>query len=151
MKYNINDLVAKANSVSLPTAHVSHGGGNVLSFGIVCSASNGKRLSFSKALADHLALDDTAYITPLVEEGLILITGKPVFNNAYECGLRGSDKKLSYRANVVNALIDSFSLDFGTHVSRAFNKIEIFEHNGVPVASIQLTEPANTESDGANV
>ena len=138
---NFESLIAKAKSVKLPTSISVSGGSSTYSFGIVNSSSNGKRMSFSKALVAKLNLNDTVFITPLVDDGKILVVGQKLFDATYECGLRGDSRKTSYRAGVVKEIVNAFHLDFGSHVSMTFTNIEFFEHEGVTVASIKLTEP----------
>lgn len=154
MVKNRMSTIAKAQKVSLPSITSTSGGSGIYSFGIVNSKNNGKRLSFSKALAEKLELDAEAYITPIVEDGEILVMASKMFDSSFECGLRGEDKKLSYRAGVVEALVELFRLDFGKHVSMSFSKIDFFQHEGVTVAAIQLADPIaaeDVESEGDDV
>ena len=135
---NINSTLTKAQSLSLPTiTSISHGSSK-FSFGIVNSKRNGKRLSFSKALCEKLELTNNAYITPVKEDGAIIVAGSKIFES-YKCDLRGSDKKLSYNSGVVETLTELFSLDFSKHVSMSFGQIEFDDHEGVPVAVITLS------------
>ena len=145
MKNNKLDIIKKAQAVSLPAINTTSRGNCRYSFGIVNSPNNGKRLSFSKALAEKISLDKCAHITPLAEDGKILVAGSKIFES-YECNLRGDDKKISYCAGVVETLTEIFSLDFSQHVSMSFNNIEFDEHEGVAVAVIALTNPVSTRS-----
>ena len=148
---NINSTLTKAQSLSLPTiTSISHGSSK-FSFGIVNSKRNGKRLSFSKALVAKLELEDTVYITPVKEDGVIILAGTRLFD-CYSCDLRGDDKKISYSSGVVEALTEIFGLTFGKHVSMSFNSIEFDEHEGVPVAIVTLSSSASTVSaEGSDV
>ena len=146
---NINSTLTKAQSLSLPTiTSISHGSSK-FSFGIVNSKRNGKRLSFSKALVAKLELEDTVYITPVKEDGVIILAGTRLFES-YECNLRGDDKKLSYNSGVVETLTELFGLDFSQHVSKSFTKIDFDEHEGVPVAIVSLTNPVSTRNTEDN-
>ena len=151
MKNNKLDIIKKAQAVSLPSINTTSRGNGKYSFGIVNSQNNGKRLSFSKALAEKISLDKCAYITPVEEDGVIILAGSKLFES-YECNLRGNDKKLSYNSGVVETLTELFGLDFSQHVSRSFNQIEFDEHEGVPVAIVTLSSSTSTVSaEGSDV
>lgn len=142
---NINSTLTKAQSISLPSITSTSKGNSKFSFGIVNSKTNGKRLSFSKALAEKIDLDKCAYLTPICEDGKVLVAGTKVFDS-YECSLRGDDKKLSYNSGVVETLTELFSLDFSKHVSISFSKIDFEEYEGVNIAIITLSPPVSTEN-----
>ena len=150
MKNNKLDIIKKAQAVSLPSINTTSRGNCRYSFGIVNSPNNGKRLSFSKALAEKISLDKCAHITPLAEDGKILVAGSKIFES-YECNLRGDDKKISYCAGVVETLTELFSLDFSKHVSRSYSLIDFEDYEGVSVAVITLTNPISTENSEDNV
>ena len=143
------ETIKKAQAVTLPSLTTTGRGNGKYSFGIVNSKRNGKRLSFSKALVAKLELEDTAYITPVKEDGVIILAGTRLFD-CYSCDLRGDGKKISYCAGVVETLTEIFSLDFSQHVSMSFNNIEFDEHEGVAVAVIALTNPVSTRSTEDN-
>lgn len=82
MNYNVNSLLAQANAVKVPVTTTAISGG--YSFGIVCSASNGKRVSFSKALSKVLALEDRVYIAPVPAEGVLLVSAQPITEKPME-------------------------------------------------------------------
>jgi len=139
------NIIKKAQAVSLPSITSTSRSNSKYSFGIVNSKANGKRVSFSKALVAKLDLTDTAYITPVCDDGVIILAGSKLFES-YECNLRGDDKKLSYNSGVVETLTELFGLDFSQHVSKSFTKIDFDEHEGIPVAVITLTNPVSTRS-----
>ena len=144
MTNNKLDIIKKAQAVSLPSINTTSRGNGKFSFGVVNSKRNGKRLSFSKALVAKLELEDTVYITPVKEDGVIILAGTRLFD-CYSCDLRGDDKKISYSSGVVEALTEIFSLDFSKHVSMSFNNIEFDEHECTPVAIITLSPSASAE------
>ena len=144
MKNNKLNIIKKAQAVSLPSINTTSRGNGKYSFGIVNSKNNGKRLSFSKALVAKLELTDKTYITPVKEDGVIILAGTRLFD-CYSCDLRGDGKKISYCTGVVETLTEIFNLDFSQHVSKSFTKIYFDEHEGVPVAIITLSSSASAE------
>lgn len=151
MTNNKLDIIKKAQTVTLPSTTTTCRSNSKLSFGVVNSKTNGKRLSFSKALVTKLELKDAAYITPIKEDSVIIVAGAQLFES-YKCDLRGNDKKLSYCSGVVETLTEIFSLDFSQHVSKSFTKIEFDEHEGVPVAVIALSSTVSTvNAEGSDV
>lgn len=146
MNYNVNELLAQANAVKLPITTAAVSGG--YSFGIVCSASNGKRISFSKALSKALALEDKVYIAPVPAEGVVLVSSQPITDKPMEGRLNKDERKICYRTEIVHTLIELFRIDMGEHVSVTFTDITI-EHSGeIPFAVIKLSEPVS-ETDEA--
>ena len=92
MTNNKLDIIKKAQTVTLPSTTTTCRSNSKLSFGVVNSKTNGKRLSFSKALVTKLELKDAAYITPIKEDSVIIVAGAQLFES-YKCDLRGNDKK----------------------------------------------------------
>lgn len=89
------------------------------SVGIVNSATNGKRLSFSKALVTTLELEDVAEIALIPSEGCILVAKKLPIENVLKCKFSPKDtgKKISYNTGAVEAITETFELNFSNHVS----------------------------------
>ena len=135
---DLKNLFDVAKKVTVPNVTAKSGNGK-LSFGIVNSKANGKRLTFSKALAASLGLDNKVNLIPIEDEHLLLV-GKVVPNSApIELNLRDCDgKKLAYNSDVVQLLTDIFELSFETHVSMAFQDISLEDYDGNPVAIIRL-------------
>ena len=148
---NLTDLITAAENNS--TTQVVSGGNSKYSFGIVNSANNGKRLSFSKTLAKDVELTDTVYILPSVASGEIFVTNSPISGKCSKASLSGVDKKLCYSTPLVKLIIETFGIDFGGHTSMAFSDITIEELNDVKVARIRVDQDApaaqpQTESEG---
>ena len=151
MNYNILDLLAKANSdtVTLPSStKCASFGNNTHSMTIVYSEANGKRVTFSKALSEKLALKNAVYLAPLPSEGVLMVAGSPVFGNAMAGNLSGKEKRICYRADIVRTLIELFQLDYSEHVSRSFADISFEDSDGTPIAVIKLSDPISDSLDG---
>lgn len=144
---DFNQLCETAKTLSPVAITHTSSGNSPLSFGIVNSAANGKRISLSKSLVATLGLDKHIAIIAIPTEGVVMVARDLPFEGAI-CGeLRGEDKKLWYASNVVLLLTELFDLDFKTRVSRSFSDISINELDGMPVATIRIVPcSANTEA-----
>ena len=102
-----------------------------LSFSIVNSKKNGKRVRFSGDLGSVLNLTDNADILPIVSENLLMIATKLPYDSARRVVLKDDKKvakaKIAYDTDVVRLLTEQFSLSFDKHTSLTFSDIEI-EH-----------------------
>ena len=148
---NLTDLITAAENNS--TTQVVSGSNSKYSFGIVNSQNNGKRLSFSKALAKDTDLTDIVYILPSVASGEVFVAGTSISEKCSKALLSGADKKLCYSTPLVKLIIETFGIDFGGHTSMAFSDITIEELNDVKVARIRVDQDApaaqpQTESEG---
>ena len=117
------------------------------SLGIVNSPHNGKRISFSKALAYELGLADTVTVMPHATARKLVIGRTLPFPNAVLGKLSGEGKKICYRASIVEMLTKTFDIDFTEHVSRTFGDIEFDKCNGVPVAIVTFPGEVTAESE----
>ena len=146
MKYNIENLLAKASATNVPVVNAAAGGSNKYSMGIVNSKNNGKRLTFSKALSSKLGLTETVQMLPLMDEGVLLVAKELPGGSVSSGALRGDDKKICYGASLVELLTKVFKLDFSEHVSRSFSDIQFEIHGDLTIAIIKL---ASADSDEA--
>ena len=136
---DIDALFKAAAKVQLPTTVSARSGNSSLSFGIVNSTRNGKRLSFSKGLVHALGLEKNASLLPLSEEGVLMIAKDLPFNSANSVTLRGDDgRKVAYAADVIILLTEIFKLDFSQHVSATFDDVSIENYDGTPVAVVSI-------------
>ena len=140
MVKNLKELLEKAKAAeNVPVAVKStSSGSSKLSFGIVYSEENGKRLSFSKALVKTLGLTDSVSIFPLVEEGIILISKDLENENASVGKLSKKEKKYCYNAAIVKMLIDAFKPDFNGHVSKSYDDISFEYVDDKMVAAVKI-------------
>ena len=142
MPVNLEALMNKANRQTLTTTANAHGGNSARSFGIVNSRANGKRVSFSKKLCEDLKLENTVEISPVIEDGVVMI-GKdlPVISdNKFVCNLKGEDsRKISYCGGLVQDLTAWFNLDYSKCTSKSFTAIEMMDAgNGTKMAIVTL-------------
>lgn len=140
-------FAAKTELPIVTTTTSSHG---KLSFGIVNSAANGKRVSFSKALATSLQLEEngSVKIIPVPDMGVIMIGKDLSIDKTYVCSLKISKERfVSYNADCVLGLTISLELDFKTRVSMSFDRIEIDKDivNGSPYAIVTVKDVAIDE------
>lgn len=141
-------FAAKTELPIVTTTTSSHG---KLSFGIVNSAANGKRVSFSKALATSLQLEEngTVKIIPVPDLGVIMIGKDLSVEKTYVCPLKFSKERfVSYHSACVAGITESFGLDFKKHVSMSFSRIEIDKDivNGSPYAIVTVKDVAIDEN-----
>lgn len=138
---NYNELISAAQQVVLPTNILSNT--SKMSFGIVNSKNNGRRLSFSKQLSKNLGLRNrgTVYLVPIASEGIVMIGTKLPFDNAYIGTVAESDERFtSYCAEAVVGITKIFSLPFGKRKSLSFNRIKMdITTDGIPVALVEMT------------
>lgn len=121
---NINEILKNLEQIDVPQVLPSKPIGNgTPSFGIVNSNGNGRRLSFSKALAAMLELEDTVQILPIVNEGCILLGKNLPTAKASTVSLCGDGKKIAYASQIVTMLTKLFKLDFSGRVSHSFRDI----------------------------
>ncbi len=125
------------------TTRVANG---ICSLSIVNSETNGKRISFSKALSAKLDLSDKVSILPNIKTGELIVSKKIKSEKAYHGKLSGKDKKLCYNASMVQLVTQAFGLDFSERVSRSFSTIRFLEDGDDVVAFITLSkDTAQTE------
>lgn len=122
-----------------------------LSFGIVNSAANGKRVSFSKALSTSLQLEKGGIvkIIPVPDLGAIIIGKNLSLANTYNCSLKISKERfVSYHSDCVVGLTEVFALNFENHVSMSFDRVELDKdiNNGSPIAIITVKDVAIDEN-----
>lgn len=106
------------------------------SMGIVNTRSNGKRLTFSKSIADELGITDTAFAMPAEGERKLVVGQTLPFPEAVKLTLKGDTKKICYHSQMVALLTDMFNIDFSTKTSRSFDNVTFDTHDGVKVAII---------------
>ena len=141
MKYDINNLLAKANEDNVPTISASAGSSGY-SFSVVYSKSNSKRLSFSKALVEKLQLEDVVYLVPVPSEKVLMIAKELHHERASDGKLSGeeSGKKICYRADLAKLMVDSFELDYTSgKTSYSFGRIDFMDNDGMTVAVVDMT------------
>ena len=148
-KYNLSELIAKANNNSNST--VVSTGASKYSVAIVNNI-NGKRVTISKALSSDLSLNSSAYFLPVEVTGQLMISSAPIGDKSACCSLSGSDKKICYNASLVKALTDVFKLDFSNKTSCSFSEVSIDNSTNNTVAivtlkKIELEEGEDTDED----
>ena len=127
----------------------SAGGSKKYSFGVVNSKNNGKRLSFSKALAKELDLEEKFNIMPLSSKGVLMVAKKLPFGRVSVGTLKGDEKKICYGADLVELVTGCFGLDFAERTSMSFSDIEFNEKDGVKVALIDMTKVSGSIQSGS--
>ena len=110
------------------------------SMGIVNTPDNGKRLTFSKSIADELGITDTAFAMPAEGERKLVVGKTLPFPEAVKLTLKGTTKKTCYNAHMVASLTDMFNIDFSTKTSRSFTEVTFDMYNGVKVAIITFSQ-----------
>lgn len=120
-------------------------GNSVCSMGVVYSTTNGKRVTFSKALSAKLELEDTIDVIPHSDAGVVHI-GKNLkgLPGVSTCTLKGDDKKICYDAGLANILATEYGIDFKNHVSHSFQNIAFDVYNEAPMATVTLNKDINT-------
>lgn len=115
-----------------------------LSFSIVNTDGNGKRIRFSPMLLEQLG-NPTAIRIVMNEKGTgILVAGD-------SSGLKLSKSGTLYQSSLVQTLTDAFSLDFSSVTSHSFSRVNMLEEDGIRYAEIIiLSNNVNKEEDTEN-
>lgn len=148
-----NFNTAVSGKIATPITPVAHTSRGKYSVGIVCSANNGKRVTFTAALSEKLNLKDKVYITAYVKDGFIVIGSTPYNELSSEFKLSGEGKKISYSAELVHYLIDAFNLAYDNCVSRSFSDIVFNNDPNIPMAILNFpvtVSPVNDNLEEAN-
>lgn len=99
---------------------------------------NGKRVTFSKALAERLELSDNVSVMPSTNTRKIVLGKTLPFPNALNVNLSDKGKKIAYNAQLVEVLTKVLELDFSNCTSRSFGDIIFDELEGVPIAIVNV-------------
>lgn len=116
------------------------------SFSVVNSRNNGKRITISKSVANHLALSDKVFAMPAECERKLVFSRTRLFPKSIELKLSGDGKKICYNAKFVELLTDMFGIDFKQHVSRTYVDVEFDIWNDEPVAIVNFPEQKQEEA-----
>ena len=152
---NLKDLYNKANTGNAvqvkmnKTSTNSHGSAGSLSFGIVNSVKNGKRLSLSGALVEKHDVTDTAFIVLLPSDHVVLIAKQLPLESAMQMTLKSEKRcvtKVCYSYPLVKALTDSYNLDFTGRTSMTFYDIEILNEVGTDIAVITIKSSSSSDT-----
>lgn len=134
-KFDINELLGMANEINDDFVVVSLS--SQYSLGIV-NCSNGKRVSFSKALSEKLGLRDKVYLLPVPAKNAVMISAQPLNNKSSVGTLNKTEKKICYSSTIVSMLSSVFKLDYGTKTSLSFFDISFESINGIEVAIVNM-------------
>ena len=107
---------------------------------------NGKRVTISKSVADHLELSDFVIAKLSVEKRKLVLGRVLPFPGASKVNLSGSGKKIAYNSEFVQVLTKAFDLDFTKCTSRSFSDITFEMLNDVPVAIVSFPEATSEVS-----
>jgi hypothetical protein len=122
--FNFADYERKiANKTATAIDSGASVGSGKYSVGIVCSKSNGKRVTLTAALATKLKIKDVMYVTAYREDGIIIFGATAYNDDSTRITVTGDDKKIAYNSTLVHFLIDTFQLDFSNCVSRSCHDI----------------------------
>ncbi len=141
---DMKKIEAAAQSVQLPKIAIPRASNSRLSFGIVNSPRNGKRLRLSMGLASAVNVTKDAAMLPIPDEGLLMVAEKLSFDETRTVSLKNdsrSNAKISYNTDMVLLLTKVFNLDFTEHVSVSFNDVTLDTlSDGTPVALIRILD-----------
>lgn len=137
---DMKKIEAAAKAAQLPQLATSAFRTSNLSFNIVNSKRNGKRIKLSKSLAQAVDLTDSADMLPLKEEGLLMVAKKLPYEAAHLVSLKGGDEaKICYKTGMVALLTQMFDLNFADHTSMSFTDITLETlEDGTPVALVRI-------------
>lgn len=99
---------------------------------------NGKRVTLSKALAEHLELSDSVSVMPSAKSRKLVLGKALPFPGASKVNLSGTGKKIAYNADLVQIITKAYNLDFTSCTSRSFSDITFDVHEGVPIAFVNF-------------
>lgn len=139
---DMKKIEAAARAAQLPKITTSHASNAHLSFNIVNSPRNGKRLRLSRGLACTVGVTKSAAMLPLPDEGLLMVAEKLPYKAAIPVSLKDDyGAKIGYNSGMVALLTEVFNLSFENHVSMSFSDITLDQlEDGTPVALISITD-----------
>ncbi|MBE7041051.1 MAG: hypothetical protein E7400_03690 [Ruminococcaceae bacterium] len=141
---NYIEKIKTMNPVTIPA--MSYGKLGTPSISIVFN-TNGKRLTISKALCARLMIESEATIFPIAEDGVLILAKSLPDDKGIKLSLNGTDKKISYKASVVEFLVNTFCLDYSNVTSKAFTDIAFEKDGDTEYAIIKLSEPIVKDSN----
>ena len=135
---NIKEKIAKLQNAGIQV--VTGGGSNAISMSIVNSNGNGKRIAFSKKLSEELALADTIYMVPNIEDDELILSSVAIEDISSSGKLSGTEKKICYSAALVNMLVELFKLEYAGKTSKSFNNIRFEQYNDTQMAIVKMVD-----------
>ena len=142
---------AISGKTATPITPVTHASRGKYSVGIVCSAKNGKRVTFTSALSERLKLKDSIYVTAYTDDGFIVIGATPYNEQSSEFKLSGENKKISYSAELVHFLIEAFNLDYSNCVSKSYGDIVFNNDPNSPMAILNFPVTVSSVDENTEV
>ncbi len=144
---DMKKIEAAARAVQLPKKAASSPNNSRLSFNIVNSDRNGKRIRLSRGLACAVGVTANAAMLPLPDEGLLMVAEKLPYKATIPVPLKDDyGAKIGYNAGMVALLTEVFNLSFEDHVSMSFSDITLDQlRDGTPVALISITDKYATQ------
>lgn len=147
---DIKELQTAAEKVELADIKVVRSGNALLSFGIVNSKRNGKRVTLSKSLTSAIEVDKSAAMLPIPDKGVLMIAKALPYKAASTVNLKNDGGgKVGYNSGMVALLTQTFGLNFTDHVSVSYSDIDVNTlDNGTPVAIVKIYNkyPANSDT-----
>lgn len=117
----------------------TRGGKNTYSLNLICTQSNGKRLTFSKGLISILGLAERVYIGAIFSDRKLIVSQNQLSNlTEYKLGTG----RILYNSRLVDGLVSGFGLKsyYESHSSKSFTDIEFDEEQGIAVIAIPTAE-----------
>ncbi len=105
---------------------------------LVCSSKNGKRLVFSKNLSETLELEDMVKVAFDGKGGLWVGRDLPGITESFHLKDSTSEKKVIYRASLIQKIIKELKIDLAEKVSVTFYGLQLENWEGHAIA--RLTE-----------
>lgn len=149
---DMKKIEAAARNVQLPNVTTSASNNSRLSFNIVNSKHNGKRIKLSKGLALEAGITESAAMLPIKSKGLLMVAEKLPFQAACSVTLKDDGgAKIAYSYKMVALLTQEFALDFAERTSMSFNDISIDKlEDGTTVALIRISNGQSEDTLSAN-
>ncbi len=142
MTYSNDFNAAISGKKATPITPSARTGRSKYSVTIVCSKRNGKRVTFTSALATRLKLIDTVFVTAYANDGFIVLGATPFNESSSAFSLSGDDMKIAYSSALVHFLIETFHLEYGGHVSKSFGDISFNDDPDAPMAMLKFPTPS---------
>lgn len=114
-----------------------------LSFSIVNTQGNGKRLRFSPMLLEKLGKPTSIRIV-INEKGTGILVARD------SSGLKLAKGGVLYQGSLVQTLTDAFALDFSSVTSRSFSQVKILEEDGIQYAEIIILSKGEDTENGTD-
>ncbi len=122
-----------------------------LSISVIRSEDCGKRLMISTGIVDYVGITSEVFVALNPVERTVMIFNQKIsgFESIGRGGkVSGKSHKIFYNAGIVEAIVDTFKLDYSTCTSKSFDNVELLTEEEIKFAVVHIPD-ADTVSTGS--